>query len=152
VDSLLAGDVPLFWSAVQHLILPSLVLAASAIGVVTRFCRAGILEVLQTDYVTAARAKGLPERTVITRYVLRAALVPVVTLLGVVFAGLLSGAVLTETIFSWPGIGQYAFLATASLDINAIIAVTLFVGLVYSVLNLVVDLLYGVIDPRIRAE
>ena len=102
------------------------------------------------DYVRSARAKGLPERVVVTRYVLRAALSSVVTVLGLVFANVLTGAVLVEKIFSWPGIGQYAYQAAVNLDVPAIAGVSLFVAVVYISVNFVVDVLYGVIDPRIR--
>jgi peptide/nickel transport system permease protein len=93
----------------------------------------------------------LPARTIVTRHVLRAALVPIVTVIGVTFAGLLAGTVLVEQIFNWPGIGRYAYLSATTLDLSAIMGVSLFVAAVYIILNLVVDVLYGVIDPRVRA-
>ena len=105
---------------------------------------------LGNDYVRAARAKGLPERTVVMRHVLRAALPSVITVLGLAFANVLTGAVLVETIFSWPGLGQYAYQSATTLDLPAIMGVSLFVAVVYIVVNFVVDVLYGVIDPRIR--
>jgi peptide/nickel transport system permease protein len=115
-----------------------------------RFTRSAVLEVIGNDYVRAARAKGLPEGTVVTRYVLRAALPSVITVLGLVFANVLTGAVLVEKIFSWPGIGQYAYQAAVNLDVPAIAGVSMFVAIVYVTINFVVDVLYGVIDPRIR--
>jgi peptide/nickel transport system permease protein len=150
VDALLAGDLGLFRQALHHLLLPALVLAAFSISLLTRFTRSAVLEVLGNDYVRAARAKGLPERMVIVRYILRAALPSVVTVLGLVFANVLTGAVLVEKIFSWPGIGQYAYTAAVNLDVPAIAGVSLFVAFVYITVNFVVDVLYGVIDPRIR--
>ena len=102
------------------------------------------------DYVRAARAKGLPERTVVLRYIVRGALPSVVTVLGLVFANVLTGAVLVEKIFSWPGIGQYAFQAAVNVDVPAIAGVSLFVAVVYVTVNFVVDILYGLIDPRVR--
>ena len=104
------------------------------------------------DYVRAARAKGLPSRVVITRYILRAALPSVITVLGLVFANVLTGAVLVEKIFSWPGIGQYAYEAAVNLDVPAIAGVSIFVAVVYVTINFIVDVLYGVIDPRIRLD
>ena len=150
VDALLHGQWKLFGSALYHLVLPGLVLATYTIGLLLRFTRASVLEILGNDYVRAARAKGLPERVVILRHVLRPALVSIITVAGVAFGSLLSGAVLVENIFSWPGLGQYAYLSAINLDLPAILGVSLVVAVVYIALNLVVDLLYGVIDPRIR--
>jgi peptide/nickel transport system permease protein len=150
VDALLAGDLSLAASAASHLALPATVLAAYTVSFVARFTRSAVLEVLAADYVLAARAKGLPERTVVFKYVLRAALVPIITLVGLAFGSLLSGTVLVETIFSWPGVGQYAYRASTSLDLNAIMGVSLFVAVAYVTVNFAVDLLYGVVDPRIR--
>jgi peptide/nickel transport system permease protein len=150
VDALVHGQWSLLWSALRHLVLPGLVLAVYTIGMLTRFTRASMLEIMGNDYVRAARLKGLPERTVILRHVLRPALISVITVAGLAFANLLSGTVLVENIFAWPGVGQYAYHSAVSLDLPAIMGVSLFIALVYIVLNLVVDLLYGVIDPRIR--
>jgi peptide/nickel transport system permease protein len=150
IDALLAGNPGLFWQALHHLLLPALVLALFSISLLTRFTRSAVLEVVGNDYVRAARAKGLPERVVIVRYILRAALPSVVTVLGLVFANVLTGAVLVEKIFSWPGIGQYAYTAAVNLDVPAIAGVSLFVAFVYITVNFIVDVLYGVIDPRIR--
>ncbi|HLX21584.1 MAG TPA: ABC transporter permease [Gaiellaceae bacterium] len=150
IDALIAGKFGLFWQALHHLILPALVLAAFNVSLLTRFTRSAVLEVIGNDYVRAARAKGLPERVVIVRYVLRAALPSVITVLGLVFANVLTGAVLVEKIFSWPGIGQYAYEAAVNLDVPAIAGVSIFVAVVYVTINFIVDVLYGVIDPRIR--
>ena len=150
VDALLAGNLGLFGQAAHHLVLPALVLAAFNVSLLTRFTRSAVLEVAGNDYVQAARAKGLPERVVVRRYILRSALPSVVTVLGLVFANVLTGAVLVEKIFSWPGIGQYAYQAAVNVDVPAIAGVSLFVALVYITVNFVVDVLYGLIDPRIR--
>lgn len=150
VDALLDGDLATFREALMRLLLPALVLAAYAIGLITRFTRSAVLEVLGNDYVRAAYAKGLPLRTIVSRHVLRAALVPIITVIGVTFAGLLAGTVLVEKIFNWPGIGTYAYRSAISLDLPAIMGVSLFVAAVYITLNLLVDVLYGVIDPRVR--
>ena len=150
VDALLHGDVGLFGQALHHLVLPALVLAAFNVSLLTRFTRSAMLEVMGNDFVRAARAKGLPGRIVVVRYILRAALPSVVTVLGLVFANVLTGAVLVEKIFSWPGIGQYAYQAAVNLDVPAIAGVSMFVAVVYVTVNFVVDVLYGVIDPRIR--
>jgi peptide/nickel transport system permease protein len=150
IDSLISGNFGLFWDAFRHLILPALVLAASTVSLLTRFTRASVLEVLNNDYVRSARAKGLPEFTVITRHVLRPALIPIVTVFGLAFANLLSGTVLVEKIFSWPGIGQYAYNSALNLDLPAIMGVTIVVAIIYIGINFIVDILYGLLDPRIR--
>ena len=150
IDALIDGNVGLFGSAFHHLLLPALVLAAFNVSLLTRFTRSAVLEVVGNDYVRAARAKGMPERVVVRRYILRAALPAVVTVLGLVFANVLTGAVLVEKIFSWPGVGQYAYQAAVNVDVPAIAGVSLFVAAVYVTVNFVVDILYGIIDPRIR--
>jgi peptide/nickel transport system permease protein len=150
IDALLQGDFGLFGQAFHHIILPALVLAAFNVSLLTRFTRSAVLEVMGNDYVRAGRAKGLPGRIVVVRYILRAALPSVITVLGLVFANVLTGAVLVEKIFSWPGIGQYAYEAAVNLDVPAIAGVSIFVAVVYVSVNFVVDILYGVIDPRIR--
>jgi peptide/nickel transport system permease protein len=150
IDATLAGQWDVLWSAAQHLVLPSLVLAVYTVGMLMRFTRASVLEILGNDYVRAARAKGLPERVVILRHVLRPALVAIITVAGVAFGSLLSGAVLVENIFSWPGLGQYAYRSAVNLDLPAIMGVSVVVAIIYIIMNLLVDLLYGVIDPRIR--
>ena len=147
---LIAGQWGTAWNALQHLVLPALVLAAYNVGLLTRYTRTAVLEVISNDYVRAARAKGLPEHTVILRHVLRAALPTVLTVIGLAFANVMTGAVLVENIFSWPGIGQYAYRSATTLDLPAIMGVSLFVAVVYIVINFAVDVLYGVIDPRIR--
>jgi peptide/nickel transport system permease protein len=149
-DALLDGNWGLFVQALHHIALPALVLAAFNVSLLTRFTRSAVLEVMGNDYVRAARAKGMRELIVVRRYILRAALPSVVTVVGLVFANVLTGAVLVEKIFSWPGIGQYAYEAAVNLDVPAIAGTSLFVAFVYITVNFVVDILYGVIDPRIR--
>lgn len=152
LDALLAGEWATFADAVAHLMLPTLVLTLYTVGLLTRFTRSAVLEVLEQDFVRSARAKGLPGRTVLFRYVLRAAMVPILTVVGLAFGALLSGTVLVEQIFAWPGIGSYAYQAASHLDLPAVMGVGLFVGILYLVINLVVDLLYGAIDPRVRVS
>ena len=148
IDALLVGQWSTAWNALHHLMLP----ASSSPHTTSASlpARSAVLEVIGNDYVRAARAKGLPEQDVLVRYVLRAALPSIVTVIGLVFANVLTGTVLVETIFAWPGIGQYAYRSAVTLDLPAIMGVSLFVALVYVTVNFVVDVLYGVIDPRIR--
>jgi peptide/nickel transport system permease protein len=150
VDALIAGQWGTFGNAFMHLVLPACVLAAYNIGLLTRYTRSAMLEVIPNDYVRAARAKGMPERIVIPRHILRAALPGIVTVIGLAFANVMTGAVLVENIFSWPGIGQYAYHSATTLDLPAIMGVSLFVAVVYIVVNFLVDVLYGVVDPRLR--
>lgn len=150
VDAMINGQWATFGSALSHLVLPAFVLATYSVSFMVRFTRSAVLEVLGSDYILAAYAKGLPRRRIIFEHVLRAAMPSVITLTGLSFATLLSGTVLVEAIFSWPGIGQYAYLSATSLDLNAVMGVSLFIAVVYVVVNFAVDLLYGVVDPRIR--
>jgi peptide/nickel transport system permease protein len=151
VDSVIAGDWTFLESYLRHMILPAIVLGSFAMGIVARMLRSSLLTALQDDYVRTARAKGLSEFSVVWRHALRNALIPTVTVIGLTFASLLAGAVLTETIFSWPGIGQFAVQMALKLDYPGLLGVTLFVAVAYIVVNLCVDILYGFLDPRIRA-
>jgi peptide/nickel transport system permease protein len=150
VDALIAGDMATFRSALEHLVLPGLVLGSSVMGLITRVTRSSLLEVLHQDYVRTARAKGLMERSVIMRHALRNALIPTVTILGLAFGSLLSGAVMTETIFAWPGLGRYAYQSAVSNDFPSIMGVTFVIALMYILVNLAVDVMYAVLDPQIR--
>jgi peptide/nickel transport system permease protein len=150
IDALLDGDLATFSQAVSYLWLPALVLAIFALGVITRFTRASVLEILGNDYVRTARSKGLPERTVIRRHVLRPALLAIITIAGVAFASLLAGSVLVENVFSWPGLGQYAYKSAVGLDLPGIMGVSMVVATVFILTNLLVDILYRVIDPQMR--
>jgi peptide/nickel transport system permease protein len=150
VDSLLAGQWSTFRDAASHLVLPSLVLGSYVSGIIARITRSSLLEVLNTDYIRTARAKGQREVFIVLRHGLSNALIPVVTLLGVLYGNLLAGTVLTEAIFAWPGIGRYAYRASTSQDFPAIMGVSMLIALIYVVANFVVDTLYFFIDPRIR--
>jgi len=150
VDSLLALDVDALRSSLIHLVLPSLTLGYFSTAVVARMTRSSMLEVLGQDYIRTARAKGLAERLIVVRHGLRNALIPTVTVIGLTFGSLLSGAVLTETIFSWPGLGRYATASAISLDFPAVLGVTLLAAIVYPVANLAVDIAYYWLDPRIQ--
>ncbi len=150
LDALLQGDWDVFGAALKRIILPSVVLGAYAMGIIARMLRSSLLAALGDDYVRTARAKGLIERHVVAGHALRNALIPTVTVFGLTFASLLAGAVLTETIFSWPGIGGFAVTAALKLDYPGLLGVTLVVAVVYVMVNLFVDILYGILDPRIR--
>jgi peptide/nickel transport system permease protein len=150
VDAAIRGQWDIFRSSLLHLLLPAIVLGSYAMGIIGRMLRSSLLAAISDDYVRTARAKGLDERSVIVNHALRNALIPTVTVLGLMTASLLAGAVLTETIFSWPGIGRYSVQAALRLDYPALFGVTLFVAFSYVMINLLVDILYGVLDPRIR--
>jgi peptide/nickel transport system permease protein len=150
VDSLLSGELSTFLNAAQHLILPVLTLALAEIGLMARIVRTSMLEVLGEDYLRTARAKGLSGMRILFRHALRNALLPAVTVLGLEFGLLAGGVFLVETIFAWPGLGRYAYDAIRASDYNAIMGVTLLIALMYVVINLVVDVVYLVLDPRIR--
>ena len=150
IDSLIAGDLDALGSSLLHLVLPALTLGYFSTAVITRMTRSSMLEVLGQDYMRTARAKGLRERIIVLRHALRNALIPTVTIIGLTFGSLLSGAVLTETIFSWPGLGRYATASAVSLDFPAVLGVTLLAAVVYPLANLVVDVVYYWLDPRIQ--
>jgi peptide/nickel transport system permease protein len=150
VDALLHGQWSLFGQALYHLILPAFVLGWAVMGTVSRLVRASMLDELHADYVRTARSKGLRRGAVMRGHVLRNAMLPVLTILGFSFATLLTGAVLTETIFEWNGVGAYAVAATRTLDYPAINGVCLFGGTVFLLANLVTDVLYAFADPKIR--
>ena len=150
IDALLEGDLPKTVDAIRHLILPSCVLAAFTMGLITRTTRSNLLDVMSTDYIRTARAKGLSRSRLIVRHALGNALIPVLTVIGLGLGNLLGGMVLVETIFNWPGVGQFAYQSVMSADFPAIIGVALLIALNYMVINTVVDILYGVIDPRVR--
>jgi peptide/nickel transport system permease protein len=150
IDALLQGDAEVFWNALHHLILPSLVLGLFTMGLITRTTRSSLLETLSMDYIRTARAKGLTEQMIVIKHALGNALIPVITVIGLGFSNLLGGTVLVETIFGWPGIGMYAYKSATSLDFPAIIGVALLLAVNFVVINLIIDLLYGVIDPRVR--
>ena len=150
VDSLLTGQLGTFADAIQHLVLPAFVLGLAVFGLMTRILRASFIEVLGEDYIRNAEAKGLSRARILTRHVLRNALLPGVTVLGLEFGLLAGGIFIVEYIFAWPGIGAYAFNAFQASDYNAVMGVTLTVGVLYVAVNLVVDILYRYLDPRIN--
>ena len=152
VDSLVARRWDALADALRHLALPALVLAAYVMGVITRVTRASVLDALTEDYIRTARAKGVTEGAVVVHHALRNALIPTLTVIGLAVGNLMAGAVMTETIFAWPGLGRYAVDAAGKLDFPAIMGVTLFVAVVYVAINFVVDVAYVVLDPRIRLD
>jgi len=150
LDTLLAGDAAAFRSALSHLVLPTIALGTIQLAVIARMTRSAMLEVLREDFVRAARAKGLPRWRVIVVHALRNALIPVVTVVGLQVGLLLSGAMLTETIFSWPGVGNWLIHGVQSRDYPVVQGGILLIAAIVIGVNLVVDMLYGVINPRIR--
>ena len=150
IDSLLSDDAGAFRSAVQHLILPTIVLGTNPLAVVARMTRSAMLEVLGEDYIRTARAKGLPPLRVVGVHALRNALIPVVTVIGLQVGVLFTGAILTETIFSWPGVGKWLIEAINRRDYPVLQGGMLLLGIVVMTVNLLVDLAYGLINPRIR--
>ena len=152
IDTLIAGDFRGFLSSLHHLALPAFVLAFSVVGLLARVTRTSMLEVMGEDYIRTARAKGLHNRIVLYRHALRNALIPTVTILGLLVGGLLSGAVLTETIFAWPGLGRFAVQSIFFLDRAAVTSVALIIGVAYSTANLIVDVIIAILDPRITYQ
>jgi len=152
VDSLMTGDMVALKSSFAHLLLPAICLSTGTMAIVARMTRSSMLEVIGQDYVRTARAKGLSETAVVGKHSLINALIPTLTVLGLQFGGLLGGAVITETIFSWPGVGGYVTDSILAADYAPIQAFTLVSAILFSFINLAVDLVYGLIDPRIRYE
>ena len=150
IDTLAAGKPLAFLDAVRHLVLPAVVLGTIPLAVIARMTRAAVLDVLTQDYVRTAWAKGLPESRVLLVHVLKNALIPTITVIGLQFGYLLGGAIITETIFAWPGVGRWLVLAVAARDFRAVQGGVLLLATVFVLVNLVVDLLYAVADPRIR--
>lgn len=152
LDGVLAGSWPIVWSAGRHLVLPALALGATAMAAIARMARSTMLDVLGLDFIRTARAKGLAERRVVSRHALRNALLPVVTLVGLQLGLLLSGAVLTETIFALPGLGRLAITSVLARDYPMVQGVVLIAAAIFVVANLVVDVLYVYLDPRVRFQ
>jgi len=150
IDSLLEGRLDTFVDSLKHIFLPALTLGVGATGFTSRLTRSAMLEVLRKDYIKTARMKGLRERVIIYRHALRNALIAPITYMGLLFGGMLGGSVLVETVFTWRGMGQYIVTAIFAADYPALLATTLVIAIIYSVSNLLVDLLYTVIDPRVR--
>lgn len=152
VDSLLNGRFDIFLNALRHLVLPVITLSYLSWALLLKVTRSSMLEALRQDYVTTARAKGLAERTVINRHVLKNALIPVATVAGFTVAGLLNGVVITETVFNIPGLGSAAATAALSLDVLTMLGYALFTAVLFIVVNLLVDIMYAILDPRVRLE
>lgn len=150
VDSLVAGDIDIFWNAVTHLVLPASVLGFFSLAYIARMTRSFMLDQLSQEYVTTARVKGVPERLVIWRHAFNPIRVPLITVVGLSYAGLLEGSVMIETVFSWPGIGNYLTTALLNADMNAVLGATLVIGAVFIFINKISDVLYRILDPRAR--
>ena len=149
LDSVLTWNWPVFWEALRHIALPALTLSLASLATISRFTRASLLEVLGQDYVRTARAKGLAERGVIVKHAMRNAFIPTLTMIGLSFGWSMGGSVLVETVYDWPGIGLYATKSALTLDFMPIIGIALLYGIVFSLINLVVDIAYGFLDPRV---
>lgn len=152
IDSLLAGSWAAFWNGVWHLVMPGVALATIPMALIARITRSSLLEVLGNDYVRTAYAKGLPGRVVVWKHALKNAMLPVVTVIGLQFGSLLSGAVITESVFALPGLGRYIVTAIFNRDYPAVQGAVLVFALLFVLLNLAVDLVYTLFDPRIRYE
>jgi peptide/nickel transport system permease protein len=152
LDSLLALNGAAFIDAIHHLILPAIALSYASLAVITRLMRSSMLDVLGAEYIKTARSKGLSEKIVVRKHAVRNALIPTTTVIGLAFGGLLGGAILTETVFNWPGLGRWSADAILGADRAAILGFTLLAAIVYVVVNLIVDLTYAYLDPRIRLE
>jgi peptide/nickel transport system permease protein len=150
IDSLVVGDFSGFIDSILHLILPAVALATIPLALVVRITRSSMLDVLSQDYVRTARAKGLPYRRIIFRHALKNALIPVVTVIGLQFGLLLGGAILTEAVFSWPGLGSLIVSSITNRDYPLIQGIVLIIAMIFIIVNILVDILYTIIDPRIR--
>jgi len=150
LDSLIAGQFRTFWDALYHLLGPALVLGWIQTAYICRVTRSSMLEVLNEEYVRTARVKGLKEKVVIFKHAFRNAAIPVLTMIGISFGYMLEGSVLTETVFGYPGLGRYAVNSFLSLDLNAVIGSVTLIAICYALSNLIVDLLYAFLDPRIK--
>ena len=150
IDSLVQFDIETFLVSLRHLFIPALVLSFGAFASITRITRASMVEALEKDFVRMERAIGIPYRVIIFKYVLRNALIATITVISLNFGWLMAGAILIETIFDWPGLGLYAVHASLSLDFQPIMGIAILYGVVFSVVNILTDIVYGILDPRIR--
>jgi ABC-type dipeptide/oligopeptide/nickel transport system permease component len=150
LDSLLQQNWPAAWDALTHILLPALALGVNMLGILMRVTRSSILEVMNEEYVTTARAKGLAERRVIWRHVISNALIPVITVVGLELGTLLSGSIIVETVFAWPGSGSLLITALNSRDYPLVTGLVMSYTVAFVIINLIIDGLYAVIDPRIR--
>jgi peptide/nickel transport system permease protein len=152
IDSLITGNWAVFENALSHILLPAFVLSFPALASITRINRAEMLEVLHRDFVLNEKAQGVPERMIIAKYALKNALIPTLTMIGLRYGWMLGGTILVETVFDWPGIGNYAVGAAVYSDFQPVMAVTIVLGLNFMIANLLVDIGYGFLDPRVRYE
>ena len=152
LDSAMQGEWEIFENAFMHLILPASMLATFALAYIARMTRSFMLDQLNQEYILTARVKGLPERTVIWHHAFRNVMVQLITIIGLTYASLLEGSVLTETVFAWPGIGQYITNSLFNADMNAVIGGTVVVGICFVGINMISDVLYRLVDPRARAS
>jgi peptide/nickel transport system permease protein len=143
------GDWSTLWDSILHLALPSAALGFSSAALITRMIRSSVIEVLNQDFIRTARAKGLRERSVIVRHALRNAMIPAVTIIGLQFGSLLGGAVVTETVFAWPGVGRLLITAIGQRDFPVVQGAVLILAIIFSLVNLAVDILYAWLNPRI---
>ncbi len=150
LDSLMTGDMRTFADALSHLILPASALAMYSMAIITRMTRSSMLDTLQQDYIRTARAKGIAEGKVVWKHALRNGLIPIITVIGLQLGSLLGGAVLTETVFSWPGIGAYTVACILKSDFPVVQGVVLLVATIFVLMNLLVDIVYAFLDPRIK--
>lgn len=148
VDALIQGDREILWNVVSHLALPVMTLAFPAMATIVRFTRAGVLDAINSNYVLYEQAMGLPRRVIVWKYVLRNALIGTVTQIGLIFGILIANAVVVESVFDWPGLGLYAVNSILRSDYNGIMGFTLITGTIFIIVNLIVDVVHGVIDPR----
>jgi peptide/nickel transport system permease protein len=152
VDALIAGRFATFLDALRHIALPAFTLSLGGLATIARFTRSAVLDTMQREFVTYEQAAGYPMRRIILPYVLRNSIVTPVTQIGLLFGGFISGAVAIEAIYDWPGLGSYLVQAIFTSDYKAILAVTLVVGAIYAVVNIAVDLVHGLIDPRVADQ
>ncbi len=150
VDAVLRGEWDTLWAALRYLALPVITLAIPAMATIVRFTRAGVLNVMSSNFVFYQNAMGLPRRVVVWKYILRSALIGTLTQIGLVFGNLLAGAVVVETVFAWPGLGTFAYNSILQSDYNAIMGFTLFTGTAFIGVNLLVDVAQAILDPRAR--
>ena len=150
IDTLVSGDLEAFVDALKHLVLPALALGMYSMAIITRMTRSSMLDTLNQDYIRTAKAKGLKDGRVITHHALRNAMIPVTTVIGLQLGSLLGGAVLTETVFSWPGIGNYVVQCILKSDFPVVQGVVLLIACIFVFINLIVDILYAFLDPRIK--
>lgn len=152
IDTLLMGNISAFWDALKHLILPAITLSTIPLAIIARLTRSSMLEVLSKDFVRTARAKGLKERIVVFKHALKNALIPIVTIIGIQFGLLLGGAILTETIFAWPGIGRWVLNSVLARDFLSVQGGAIAIATAFVLINLFVDLIYFYLNPKLRSN